>query len=72
MLKPEIAKLLEQSESSYSLVVAVAKRSRDVAAQAEEAKEELYDKPINVAIDEFGSNKLKIVEFEPEEEFSIN
>ncbi len=68
MLKPEIAKLLEQCESSYSLVVAVAKRSRDVAAQAEEAKEELYDKPINVAIDEFGTNKLKIVEFEQQED----
>ncbi len=68
MLKPEIAKLLEECESSYSLVVAVAKRSRDVAAQAEEAREELYDKAINVAIDEFGTNKLKIVEFEPEQE----
>ncbi len=64
MLKPEIAKLLDECESSYSLVVAVAKRSRDVAAKAEETKEEPYDKPINVAIDEFGSNKLKIVEGE--------
>jgi len=62
MLKPEIGQLLDECESVYSLVIAIARRSRDVANDALEDKIILNDKPVNIAIDEFGSHKLRIVE----------
>ena len=62
MLKSEIAQLLNECESVYSLVIAIAKRSRDVANDALEDKVILNDKPVNIAIDEFGSHRLKVVE----------
>ncbi|MDO4566329.1 MAG: DNA-directed RNA polymerase subunit omega [Oscillospiraceae bacterium] len=62
MIKPEITKLINDCDSVYSLVIAVAKRSRDLAAEAEEGRVRLYDKPVNVAIDEFSSHKLKVVD----------
>ena len=61
MLKPEIAQLLNEVESPYSLVVAIARRSRDLATLSEEKKIDLDDKPVNVAISEFGARRLKIV-----------
>lgn len=60
-LKPEIGQLLEESESAYSIVIAVAKRSRDLAEKAEAEGIELYDKPLNVAIDEFGAHRAVAV-----------
>jgi DNA-directed RNA polymerase subunit omega len=62
MLKHEIGRLLDESESVYSLVIAVAKRSRDIANEALEKKMPLDDKPVNIAIDEFGRRQFRIVE----------
>lgn len=62
MLKPEINQLLNECDSAYSLVIAVAKRSRDLSNEQLEGNGELYDKPLNVAIDEFGAHKLRIVD----------
>ncbi|MEG0750539.1 MAG: DNA-directed RNA polymerase subunit omega [Oscillospiraceae bacterium] len=62
MLKPEINKLLNECDSAYSLVIAIAKRSRDIAMEAQDARIMLDDKPVNIAIDEFGAHKYKIVE----------
>ncbi len=62
MLKPAIAKLLNESDSVYSLVIAIAKRSRDIAADALEDRTILEDKPVSIAIDEFGEHKYRIVE----------
>lgn len=62
MLKPEIGRLLEECESVYSLVIAVAKRSRDIASDALDNREILDDKAVNMAIDEFGAHRLRIVE----------
>ena len=61
-MKPEIPRLIEESESTYSLVIAIAKRSRDIAEQAMEDKVILQDKAVNMAIDEFGAHKLCVVE----------
>lgn len=62
MLKPEIAQLLDECDSVYSLVIAVAKRSRDIADEVLEEHLHLDDKPVNIAIDEFGAHRLRIVE----------
>lgn len=61
MLKPEIAQLLTEADSAYALVVAVAKRSREISESAEEGKFDLYDKPLNISIDEFGSHRYNVV-----------
>ncbi len=61
MLKPEIGQLLEECDSPYSVVIAVAKRARDLAEQAEENNIELKDKPLNIAIEEFGAHRAKVV-----------
>ncbi len=67
MLKPQIAQLLTESKSPYSLVVAIAKRSRDIAEEALEDKRILEDKPVNIAIDEFGAHKFRVVEREAQD-----
>ena len=64
MIKREIGQLLEECESVYSLVIAVAKRSRDISNSS--FKKPLNDNPVNVAIDEFGSHKLRVVERYPD------
>ena len=61
MNKTEIADLITESDSVYALVVAVAKRSRDLAQQAQETGEELEEKPVSMAIDEFAQHKLRVV-----------
>ena len=68
MLKPQIAQLLNESESAYSLVIAIAKRTRDIAETAEQDRRELKDKPVNLAIDEFGAHVWKINEHETRED----
>ena len=68
MLKPQIAQLLSECKSPYSLVVAVARRSRDIAAKALEDKMVLDEKPVNIAIDEFGAHKYRAVEHNAQEE----
>ena len=67
MLKPQIAQLLNECKSPYSLVVAIAKRSRDIAEDALEKKIVLEDKPVNIAIDEFGAHRLRVVEHNQQE-----
>ncbi len=65
MLKPQISQLLNENESAYALVVAVARRSRDIAEAASDGQYELYDKPINIAIDEFGDHRFTVKYDEP-------
>ncbi len=61
MLKPGIGQLLNESDSVYSLVVAIARRSRDISAEAQERHEKLADKAVNIAIDEFAEHRLRVV-----------
>jgi len=64
MLKPGIGQLLNECDSAYSLVVAIAKRSRDIASEAQEERIILEDKAVNIAIDEFAAHKLHVIETE--------
>ncbi len=68
MLKPQIAQLLNECDSPYSLVVTIAKRSRDIAQDALDSKNILDDKPVNIAIEEFGAHKFKIIEYYTKED----
>ena len=59
MIRPEIANVIKSNESPYSLVIAIAKRSRDIAAKSQD-KKKLEDKPVNIAIEEFCDHKVRL------------
>lgn len=55
MLYPEISKLMEGMDSRYSLVIATAKRARQLAAESND------DKTVSRAINEIANKKVKII-----------
>ena len=60
MLYPPVAELVEKTGSRYQLVNLVAKRARDISAEAEATGEILDKKPVSSAIDEVYTGKLTI------------
>ena len=54
--------LTPHHESRYSLVIAVSKRARQIAAQAKERGIIITEKPVKTAINEIASGKVIIVE----------
>lgn len=62
MLKPISDRTLGPKLSRYSLVVAVAKRARKIADEAEEKGEILVEKPVDLAVQEFLQHKFIIIE----------
>ena len=58
MLYPPVADLLKNVDSRYLLVNVVAKRAREIAAEADERQEELAEKPVTLAIWEVADGKL--------------
>ena len=58
MLYPPVADMLKNVSSRYLLVNVVAQRARQIASQAEEAQEELTEKPVTLAIREVAEGKL--------------
>ncbi|MEG0614335.1 MAG: DNA-directed RNA polymerase subunit omega [Oscillospiraceae bacterium] len=62
MLRPSVQELLCKSESYYSLVVAVAKRAREIADEIYENGEILEEKPVKTSIEEFTNGKCRFVE----------
>ena len=58
MLYPPVADMLKHVSSRYLLVNVVAQRARQIASQAEEAQEELTEKPVTLAIREVAEGKL--------------
>ena len=68
MHRPIVSDLLKNGESYYSLVVAVAKRAREITDEMEQQGLEMTEKPVQIAVDEFAKGKYKIVESSPEDE----
>lgn len=62
MLRPSVSQILKNNESYYSLVIAVAKRARDIADELVENKEILEEKPVKTAVAEFAAGNFKIIE----------
>lgn len=62
MLRPAVSQLITKNESYYSLVVAVAKRARQIANELYENGQVLEEKPVRTAVEEFASGKCKLVE----------
>ena len=64
MLRPAIVQILKNNESYYSLVLAVAKRARQITDEANESKDKvnLNEKPVKTAVDELAAGEYKIIE----------
>ena len=62
MLRPAVSQILKGNESYYSLVIAVAKRARQITDNALENKEILDEKPVKPAVEEFASGEYRIFE----------
>ena len=66
MLKPSANMITVPHKSTYSLVIAVAKRARQIAQKAEDEGIILTDKPVDMAVQDFVQGKYLIIE--PEED----
>lgn len=62
MIKPNMKLSNNTTVSYYSLVVAIAKRAREIAAEAELKGEILVEKPVDLAVNEYIEGAFKIVE----------
>ncbi len=62
MHRPSVPELLKPGQSYYSLVVAVAKRAREIAENADKNGEILTEKPVKMAIDDFAKGRYKLIE----------
>ena len=60
MLRPAMSQIIKKDDSYYRFVVAVAKRAREIAEDAEEEKIPLEEKPVKLAVEEFAAGKYKM------------
>lgn len=69
MLKPSENIITVPHKSTYSLVIAVAKRARQIAQKAEDEGLILTDKPVYMAVQDFVQGKYFLIEpdYVPEE-----
>lgn len=61
MLRPAVNQIISKNESCYSLVIAVAKRAREISDELAKDKLTLEEKPVKTAVEELASGKCKIV-----------
>ena len=62
MLRPAISQITTKNESSYSVVIGVAKRARQITEELYENGMVLEQKPVKTAVEEFAARKYYIVE----------
>ncbi len=58
MLYPSMSELLEKVGSRYLLVNVIAKRAREISAEAEEEGVSLEEKPVSMAVKEIAEGKV--------------
>lgn len=68
MLKPSANIIKTPHMNQYSLVIAVAKRARQITEKAELDGQKLTDKPVDLAVQDFVQDKYSIIEPENPEE----
>ena len=62
MLKPSCNTIKTPHKSYYSVVIAVAKRAREITQEAEDNNEIIVEKPVDLAVQDFVDEKYKIIE----------
>lgn len=65
MLKPTEALTKDLEISTYSLVIGIAKKAREIAVDAEIRGEILTEKPVDMAVQEYMAKDFEIIETEP-------
>lgn len=68
MLRPAVNQIISKNESCYSLVIAVAKRAREISDELYKKEQTLEEKPVKTAVEEIASGKCKIVSTLPQGE----
>ena len=58
LIEPTIDELLEKVDSKYSLVVAAAKRARELVDGADPLEKAASNKPVSIAVKEIGPDKI--------------
>lgn len=61
MLKPSLDELMRRVDSKYALVVAAAKRGRELMDGSVPLVETAHRKPVTIALDEIAHDRLEIV-----------
>ena len=61
MLRPTDFEKIRGKSSRYAVVVAVAKRARDISTEAEASGTILIEKPVSLAIQDFTSGEYKLM-----------
>ena len=61
MINTELDQILSADQSRYSLVIAVAKRAREISNEAESKGEILIEKPANLAVADLADHKYEII-----------
>ena len=67
MVKPTVAELLKKADNRYELVIATARRARQIASGDEPKTGVKETSPVTLAANEIAEGKVKIIE-EPEDE----
>ena len=62
MRRPSVDDMLTNRTTRYSLVIAVAKRAREISADVKKKEQTLDEKPVLLAIEEFKKHKFNILE----------
>ena len=60
MLRPAMSQILKSGESYYEFVVAVARKARQIAEEAEEDRISLEEKPVAMAVAMFASGEERL------------
>ena len=58
MIYPSIKKLMEKVDSRYTLVIATAKRARQITEGMPQLVKSRSDKAVSIAVDEIAQNKV--------------
>jgi DNA-directed RNA polymerase subunit omega len=61
MIFPPLSSLLEKVDSRYTLVVATAKRARQISDGAHKLTKCASDKPVTVALNEINEDKITYI-----------
>lgn len=61
MLRPAVNQIISKNENCYSLVIAVAKRARQITDELYENDMTIEEKTVKTAVEEIASGKYKIV-----------
>lgn len=64
MLRPSMSQILKPGESYYEFVVAVARKAREIATEAEEEHLSLEEKPVSMAVQLFASGEVTLSQME--------